>query len=87
MDVIRLRDKLQRLPGSVRTQLISDTLVWLTTTESAKCRPEHLPFLQTFEKELQQLLGAASVPTDWTLRMAQTFGSFPFFETFVRKTL
>lgn len=87
MDTIRWRDKWIRLSPSLRNQLITDTIAWLESEERPKCKPEHLSFLVNFENDLQNLLNQQKIAESWFSQRAQTYGSFPFFASFLRRAL
>jgi hypothetical protein len=87
MDVLRFRDKFQRYTVSIRNQILTDSIAFLESTERPKCKPEHLSHLINFENELQQHLNQPRVPDAWFTSAMQTYGSFPFFEAFIRRSL
>ena len=87
LDLIRWKDKYTRVSTAIRNQLISDGIAHLESVERPKCKPEHLSHLITFENELQQQLNQKQIPEAWFIRSGQTYGSFPFFDGFVRKAL
>ena len=86
MEIIRFRDKLQGLPIPVRNQVITEMIAWLESTERPKCKSEHLSHLIHFENELQNFLNK-QIPEGWFTKSAQTYGSFPFYDGFIRKIL
>lgn len=85
MDVLRFRTKFQQVPATVRNQIITDTIAWLESTERPKCKPEHLSHLVNFENDLQRFLNQPKVPDTWFTTAMQTYGSFPFFEAYIRR--
>lgn len=85
MDMIRWKDKWTRMSASVRNPLITDTIAWLESEERPKCKPEQLPHLVNFENELQKQLNQAKIPDPWFTFIAQSYGSFPFYERFLRR--
>ncbi len=86
MDLIQWRDKMQKLPVTVRNMMLTDAISWLESEERGKCKPEHVSFLVDFENQLQQQLNQR--PADgWYIQMGQTYGSFPFFDRYIRKAL
>lgn len=87
MDNIKLRDKLIRLSVPLRNQVITDTVAWLESEERPKCKPEHLSYLIDFENSLQSLLNQQKIEPAWFPKIAQTYGTFPFYDRFVRRTL
>ena len=87
MDIIRFRDKFARVSTPIRNQLISDGIAHLESVERPKCKPDHLAHLITFENELQQQLNQKQIPEGWFIKAGQTYGSFPFFDGFLRKIL
>lgn len=87
MDIIRFRDKVNRLSVPLRTQMITDGIAFLESVERPKCKPEHLSHLINFENELQQQLNQKTIPEGWFSRSAQTYASFPFYDAFLRKIL
>lgn len=87
MDVLRFRDKFQRYSVPIRNQMITDSIAFLESTERPKAKPEHLTHLVNFENELQMFLNQPKVPDTWFTRAMQTYGSFPFFEAFIRRSL
>ena len=84
MDLIRWKDKWSRMNSSVRNTLITDAIAWLESEERPKCKPEHVMHLVNFENELQKHLNQPSIPPGWFTTTGQTYGSFPFFEKFLR---
>jgi len=86
MDLIQWRDKMQRLPVIMRNVIITDAVAWLESEERGKCKPEHVSFLVDFENQLQQQLNQRPVD-GWYIQMGQTYGSFPFFDRYIRKVL
>lgn len=87
MDIIKLRDKLTRLSPQLRNQILSDTIAWLEAEERPKCKSEHIDELVKFETELQELLNQTKLNEAWFVHAAHVFGSFPFFERFVKRVL
>ncbi len=87
MDTLRFHEKFQRLPTSLRNQIIKDTITWLEKEERAKCKPEHLSDLTNFENELQTQLNQPHVAQVWFHHFTQTYGSMPFYDKFIRKML
>lgn len=87
MDTVKLRDKLMRLSPPLRNQLITDSVSWLESDERPKCKAEHHSFLIDFENALQSLLNQQQLDPVWFTKLSQTYGSFPFFDRFVRRTL
>jgi hypothetical protein len=87
MDIIKIRDKFTRLSMPLRNQLLTDTIAWLESDERPKCKADHLQHLINFENELQGLLNQPKLQEQWFVQVAQTYGSFPFYERFVRRVL
>lgn len=87
MDTIRWRDKWIRFSPSIRNQVITDTIAWLESEERPKCKPEHLSHLIQFENSLQSLLNQQKVAESYFTLNANTYGSFPFFASFIRRIL
>ena len=87
MDLIKWKDKWSRLTPILRNGVITDTISWLESDERSKCKPEHLSHLINFENELQALLNQQKVADGWFIRSGQTYGSFPFFASFIRRVL
>lgn len=87
MDIIKLRDKMTRLSPQLRNQVITDTIAWLESDERPKCKPDHLHHLVNFENELQGLLNQSKLQEQWFVQAAQTYGSFPFYERFIKRVL
>jgi hypothetical protein len=87
MDIIKLRDKWVRMPTGLRNTVITNAIAWLESDERPQVKPEHLSFLIDFENQLQQLLNQPRLSEQWFVQTAQTYGSFPFFDKFVRKNL
>lgn len=87
MDMIKWRDKWIRLSPSIRNQLITDTIAWLEAEERPRVKPEHLSHLINFENSLQQLLNQQKLSEGWFTMTSQTYGSFPFYERFLRRVL
>lgn len=87
MDTIKWRDKWIRLSPSLRNQVITDSIAWLESDERPKCKPEHLSHLINFENALQSLLNQQKVAESWFSLNANTYGSFPFFASFLRRVL
>jgi hypothetical protein len=87
MDLIRFRDKFNRLSTSLRNQMITDGIAFLESVERPKCRPEHLPHLITFENELQQQLNQKTIPEAWFIASGRSYGPFPFYDAFLRKVV
>ena len=87
MDLIQWRDKMQRLPVTMRNVIITDAVAWLESEERGKCKPEHVEHLINFENALQQHLNQQRIPDTWYITAAQTYGSFPFFDRYIRKVL
>ena len=84
MDLIQWRDKMQKLPVTVRNMMLTDAISWLESEERGKCKPEHVSFLVEFENQLQQQLNQK--PTEgWYIQMGQTYGSFPFFDRYLKR--
>jgi hypothetical protein len=87
MDLIKWKDKWSRLSPVLRNGVITDTISWLESDERSKCKPEHLSHLINFENELQNLLNQQKVADGWFIQAGQTYGSFPFFASFIRRVL
>lgn len=87
LDTIKWRDKWSRLTPVLRNGIITDTISWLESTERPKCKPEDLTHLINFENDLQGLLNQQKVAEGWFTRVAQTYGTFPFFAAFIRRVL
>jgi len=87
MDIIKLRDKWVRMPTNMRNIVLTNAVAWLESDERPTVKPEHLSHLIDFENQLQQLLNQPRISEQWFVQMAQTYGSFPFFDRFVRKNL
>jgi hypothetical protein len=87
MDTIKWRDKWIRLSPSTRNSMITDSISWLESEERTKCKPEHVSHLVNFENELQNLLNQQKIVESWFSRISQTYGSFPFFASFLRRVL
>jgi hypothetical protein len=85
MDLIKFRDKFVRMPVTMRNAVCIEAVNWLESDQRPKCKPEHLSFLINFENELQQRLNEKTVDPNWFTRVGQTYGSFSFFEAFLRK--
>jgi hypothetical protein len=86
MDVLRVRDKVQRLSPPLRNAVLTESIAWLESHERLKCKAEHLQYLIQFENELQALLNQPRIPDIWFTTAMQTYGSFPFWDAFIRKT-
>jgi hypothetical protein len=87
MDTLRFHEKFQRLPTSLRNQIIKDTITWLEKEEKVKCTPENLSMFIAFENELQSQLNQPHVPQVWFHHFTATYGSMPFYDKFIRKML
>ena len=87
MDIIRFRNKFIAMKTPQRNQFITDTLSWLESEERPKCKSEHVAHLVNFENELQQRLNEPTIEESWFTRVAQTYGSFPFYAAFIRRIL
>ena len=87
MDLIQWRDKMQRLPVSMRNVMLTDAISWLESEERGKCKPEHVSFLVDFENQLQQQLNLIKIADGWYIQVGQTYGSFPFFDRYIRRVL
>jgi hypothetical protein len=87
MDLIKWRDKWCKLTPVLRNAVIIDTIAWLQSDERPKCKPEHLSHLINFDNELQKMLNEKVLNQGWFITAGQTYGSFPFFASFIRKVL
>ena len=87
MDTIKWRDKWVRLSPAIRNSMITDSISWLESEERPKCKPDHVSHLINFENELQNLLNQQKISETWFSKSAQTYGSFPFFASFIRRVL
>ena len=87
MDMMKWRDKWIRFSPAIRNSLITDTIAWLENEERPKVKPEHLSHLINFENALQGLLNQQKLSEGWFSMTAQTYGSFPFYERFLRRVL
>lgn len=87
MDIIKFHEKFQRLSVSVRNQVITDSIAWLESEERPKCKPEHLSHLINFENELQRQLNEKHIAQPWVQHVSNTYGSFPFYDKFIRRML
>lgn len=85
MDMIRWKDKWIRMSPAIRNQLITDSIAWLESEERPKVKPEHLSFLIDFENGLQAMLNQPRLNEAWFMAAAKTYGSFPFYERFLRR--
>lgn len=85
MDNIRFYNKLSALKVQQRNQAIMEMVAWLESTARPTVKPEHLSFLIDFENQLQQQLNQPSISNGWSTTMMQTYGSFPFYEAFLKK--
>ncbi len=87
MDTIKWRDKWVRLSTSLRNSVITDTIAWLESEERPKCKPDHVNHLVNFENELQNLLNQQKISETWFTTASQTYGSFPFFASFIKRVV
>ena len=87
MDNIRFRTKFTGMKVPERNQFITDSVSWLESSIRPDCKPEHLSFLIDFENELQQQLNQTNIPAVWFQKVSTVYGSFPFYERFIRRTL
>lgn len=87
MDTIKWKDKWLRLSPSLRNGVIADTIAWLESDERPKCKPEHLSHLVNFENDLQSLLNEQKIAESWFSQKGNTYASFPFFASFIRRVL
>jgi hypothetical protein len=87
MDTLRFHEKFQRLPTSVRNQIITDMISWLEKEERVKCKSEDLNDLTNFENELKTQLNQTHVPQVWFHHFTTTYGSMPFYDKFIRRML
>lgn len=85
--MIRWKDKWSRMTAAARNQIITDSIAWLESEERQKCKSEHLSHLINFENELQKQLNQTKIPDTWFMGTAQTYNSFPFFSSFLRRVL
>lgn len=87
MDNLRFRTKFSTMGKQQRNQLIPEMVAWLESSIRPDVKPEHLSFLIDFENALQQQLNQNKIPDTWFQQLWSTYGSFPFYERFVRKYL
>jgi hypothetical protein len=87
MDLIRFSKFYMSLRTADRNKFITDTVTWLEAEERPKVRPEHLSFLVDLENALQSTLNVASVDQAYCMKLFSTYGSFPFFDKFVRRSM
>jgi hypothetical protein len=85
MDIIQWRDKMQRMALASRNIVLTDGIAWLESEERPKCKPEHVEHLVNFENALQQHLNVQRIPDGWYITAAQTYGSFPFFDRYLKR--
>lgn len=87
MDNIRFRQKFVAMKSSQRNQVITEMVAWLESSIRPDIKPEHLSFLIDFENTLQSQLNKTTIPETWFQQLWSTYGSFPFYERFLRKML
>ncbi len=85
MDNIRFFNKFSAMKVPQRNQFITDTISWLESTVRPTVKAEHLSFLVDFENELQQQLNQPIISNAWSSKVMQTYGSFPFYDAFLKK--
>ena len=87
MDLIKFSKFFTTLRTAERNTFVTETVAWLESEERSKVRPEHLSFLIDFENALQSTLNLKSVDQSFCMKLFSTYGSFPFFEKFVRRNV
>lgn len=87
MDNLRFRTKFSAMGKQQRNQLITEMVSWLESSIRPDVKPEHLSFLIDFENTLQSQLNKDKIAETWFQQLWSTYGSFPFYERFVRKYL
>lgn len=85
MDNLRFRDKFLRMNVQMRNQFITESIAWLESDERPKCKPEQLSHLINFENALQGLLNQQQIPATWFTQTSQTYGTFIFYDKFLRR--
>ena len=85
MDNLRFYNKFAALKVQQRNQVITDAIAWLESTARPTVKPENLSFLIDFDNQLQEQLNQPSIPNGWSTKMMQTYGSFPFYDAFLKK--
>ena len=87
MDNLRFRTKFSTMAKQQRNQLITEMVSWLESNIRPDIKPEQLSFLIDFENALQQQLNQDKISDAWFQQLWSTYGSFPFYDRFVRKYL
>ncbi len=87
MDNLRFRNKFSTMKTAQRNQMIIEMVAWLESSIRPDIKPEQLSFLIDFENTLQSQLNQNTIPETWFQQLWSTYGSFPFYERFLRKVL